>query len=82
MQLMFALIFFSTYLQPDEGAGDRGGSGPHKGGGPRQSTDGQETEVSNAVNLYTSSSSLLTSCTMNVQYNIQWYNPWRTKAFF
>lgn len=49
--------FVSSYLQPDEGAGDRSGSGSNKGGGPCQSADGQETEVCTAVSLCTSYSS-------------------------
>lgn len=53
MQLMFAFKFLSAHLQPDESAGDRGSSGPNKSRGPCQSTNGQETEVSNTVHLYT-----------------------------
>lgn len=47
MWLMFTWIF-STHLQPDESVGHGGGSGPYKSRGARQSTDGQETEVSYA----------------------------------
>ena len=39
----------SENLQPDEGAGNGGGAGPHQGGGPRTSTDGQEAEVSSPI---------------------------------
>lgn len=45
----FCFYSLSTYLQPDESPGDRGGSGSYEGRSSRQSTDGQETEVSNTI---------------------------------
>lgn len=59
MDADFCFYFVSTYLQPDEGAGHGGGSGPHEGGGPCQSADGQETEVSNFFLVLSSFLSLL-----------------------